>query len=146
MQAAEARRCPVQTPDEPRKRGFIFEHPLSATSWQQECLANLMQDKRVYTTEVHMCAYDLKATDEKGEGLVMKPTRVLTNIRPVAENLTGRCCGGHRHVHLVGGRARGAAAYPQRFCENVLKSIDVWVKQKRGGRADRHGGSGVRLP
>ena len=66
-----------------------------------------MQDKRVYTSEVHMCAYDLKATDEKGEGLVMKPTRVLTSIRPVAENLTGRCCGGHRHVHLVGGRARG---------------------------------------
>ena len=62
----------------------------------------------------------------------MKPTRVLTNIRPVAENLSGRCCGGHRHVHLVGGRARGAAAYPQRFCENVLKSIDVWVKQRRG--------------
>ncbi len=93
------------------RRGFIFEHPLNASSWHQESLANLINDPRVWTVEVHMCAYGLYAVDEVGEGLVMKPTRIFTNIEPVAQSLTSGCCGYHRRVHLVGGKARGAAAY-----------------------------------
>ena len=106
-------------------RGFIFEHPLTASSWHQESLAYLMNDPRVWTAEVHMCAYGLHAVDELGEGLVMKPTWILTNIEPVAKSLTGRYCGDHRHVHLVGGKARGAAAYTQRFCETILNGSEL---------------------
>ena len=68
-------------------RGFIFEHPLSAASWHQESLAALMRDERVWVSEVHMCAYGMRATDEQGGGLVKKPTRVLTNIELVARSL-----------------------------------------------------------
>ena len=93
-----------------------------------------MKDEQVYTVEVHMCAYDLRAEDEHGEGLVMKPTRLLTNVKPIAENLTGRCCGGHRHVHLVGGRARGAAANPQKFCEAVVKGVGHLLEVQEGGQ------------
>ena len=48
-----------------------------------------MADARVWTVEVHMCAYGLRAVDEQGKGLVMKPTRLLTNIEPVAKSLNG---------------------------------------------------------
>jgi len=59
---------------------------------------------------------------------------VLTNIEPVARSLRGRCSGDHRHAHLLGGKAKEAARYPQEFCEATLKGIEVWKKFKDGGQ------------
>ena len=114
-------------------RGFIFEHPLRPSSGYQKSLAELMQDARVWTVEVHMCAYGLKSVDQQGEGLVMKPTRISTSIEPVAHLLKGRCTGDHPHVHLVCGKAKGAAAYSTKFCETILKGIDFWLKHRKNG-------------
>ena len=113
------------------ERGFVFEHPLTASSWHHESLKKLREDPRVWTVEVHMCAYGMWALDEQGEGAVMKPTRLLTNIEPVAWMMCKRCSGDHRHVNLVGGRASGAAAYPQGFCADMLTAINIWTKAKK---------------
>eukprot|EP00973_Karenia_brevis_P088093 12215287-Karenia_brevis.AAC.1 len=63
---------------------------------------------------MHMCAYGMTSHDEKGEGLVYKPTSFATNSQHVAKHLNKKCsntCGSHhhhRHVHLINGRAKFA--------------------------------------
>ena len=70
------------------------------------------------------------AKDGKGEGMVMKPTRIITNVASVAQALRGRCNGSHRHVHLVGGKAKVAATYPELLCESILTGLEV-AKRRR---------------
>jgi len=86
-------------------RFFLFEHPLSASSWKLASLSGLMKMAGVTQTTIHQCAYGLKSCDKEGEGLVLKPTRFLINSSGIAGKLQRKCTGGHRHVHLVGGRA-----------------------------------------
>ena len=44
------------------------------------CLWDLMHDDDVEDTIVHMCRFGLTASDADGEGLVKKPTRVISNL------------------------------------------------------------------
>ena len=44
-----------------------------------------------------------------------------------------KCEGGHRHVHLMAGRARAAAHYPAKFCRSLCKVM------KRQARVDASG-------
>ena len=61
-------------------RLFVFEHPLGATSWKEECLDQLRRADGVLQAIAHQCQFNQKAVDPLGnEGLVMKPTRFLTN-------------------------------------------------------------------
>ena len=60
-------------------RYFYFEHPLNAKSWTATELAELRELLGVHCVILHMCAFGLTSVDEMGEGLVLKPTRVLTN-------------------------------------------------------------------
>ena len=50
---------------------------------------------------------------------------VLTNSRAVAEHLDKECCGGHRHVHLVNGRAKTVRGSTDDYCDNLLKGVMV---------------------
>ena len=76
-----------------------------------------------------MCAHGLFAKDEFGEGLVYKPSRMLTNSSAIAELVGLRCCGGHRHVHLVSGQAEAATEYPNAFCDRIIDG--ALIEQKR---------------
>ena len=73
------------------------------------------------------------ATDEQGEGPVRKTTRIATNIHEIAEALSLRCEGGHRHVHLVSGRPRNAAIYPTEFCSSVIRGFQVYQRRRAAG-------------
>ena len=77
---------------------------------------------------VDMCAFGLKSTDEEGEGLVEKTTALLTNCPGLVETMSRRCEGGHRHVHLISGRAKAAQEYTQEFCESVTKGLALQIR------------------
>ena len=106
-------------------RHFVFEHPLSATSWRVTRLDELRKTKGVHEATGHMCAYGMRARDLYGEAPVMKPTRYLTSSRSIQEKLCRRCEGGHRHVQLVSGRAAKAAVYPQELVDAILDGMEV---------------------
>ena len=40
-----------------------------------------------------------------------------------ADCLSHKCLGGHRHVQLVGGRARACQVYPDKLCRYISKGI-----------------------
>ena len=84
-------------------RLFVFEHPRSATSWEDASLRELMTMKNVLVTTLDMCRYGMMAIDKEGSEPVRKTTRIVTNAPELGDALSDRCEGGHRHVHLVFG-------------------------------------------
>ena len=109
-------------------RFFYFEHPLTVSSWTLEDLANLRDRHDVEDVVLHMCAFGLTSEDGDGDGLVKKPTRVLTNLPSVATALSRRCTGDHRHVHLMSGRAKAAAYYSEEFCNGIIDGVKVYLE------------------
>ena len=73
--------------------------------------------------------------DHRGgkKGLVKKPTGFMSRIRYIIQELDRKCTRDHNHVPLVGGRAAGAAIYPQALCEAMCRGN---AKQKRMDHSD----------
>ena len=87
---------------------FLLEHPLSARSWREDCVRDLLKLEGVYMLDFDQCEYGLVSWDEHGEAPAMKPTRIITNIQHARVTLSRRCSRTHRHVHLVNGKAKHA--------------------------------------
>jgi hypothetical protein len=109
-------------------RYFAHEHPSSASSWNLPEVLEMLVQEDVDLVEVDMCEFGMVANDELGEGFVRKRTKVMTNAPEVAKRVAVRCGGGHRHVHLIGGKAKRAQLYPRAFSRAVCEGI---AAQKR---------------
>ena len=107
-------------------RGFLMEHPQAATSWEVEAVKQLIAETDVQTTVLDMCRFGMQAVDRDGPGLVRKSTQVVSDVEELISILSQRCLGAHRHVHLVGGKARAAAIYPEKLCNAVVKGVRLW--------------------
>ena len=67
-----------------------------------------------------------------GKGLARKPTGWLTNLSELRDVLGQRCPGGHEHVWLLGGRAKGAERYPPSLITAILRTLRKRLRQDRG--------------
>ena len=92
----------------------MYEHPKSAASWNNPSVDRLASTPGVMRTELHQCQFGLMSEDEIGRTPAKKPTSLLTNSVEVDRMMSVKRQGGHRHVHLMAGRARAAAHYPAR--------------------------------
>ena len=101
---------------------WVFEHPRDSRVWNLDIMKKLLNLATTKRVTFDMCAHGLMSEDREGPGLVYKPTTVLTNSSVVAEKVKGHCSKDNRHVHLVGGRAAGASAYPDHFCDRLVES------------------------
>ena len=61
-------------------------------------------------------------------GLVKKPTGFMSSSRCIIHELDRKCTGDHDHVPLMGGRAAGAAIYPQALCEAICRGAAAQKK------------------
>ncbi len=75
-----------------------------------------------------MCVYGMTQEDETGTALIKKPTTFMTNAPALARRLAQRCIGGHRHITLIGGRAKRAEIYPEQLCREILLGL---LEQRR---------------
>ena len=91
----------------------MHEHPLPASLWELACVRKLAHNTEAFVVRTYMCQYGLKSRDQWGEGLVEKGTYLMTNSATIARRMAKRCQGGHRHVHLIEGRAAAAAKYTE---------------------------------
>ena len=74
-------------------------------------------------TELDQCEFGLSSKDELGEAPAKKPTSLPTNSTQVQRTMGVKCRGGHRHVHLMAGRARAVLHYPAKFCKALCKEM-----------------------
>ena len=72
---------------------FFHEHPKSASSWKEPEVLEVLAMLGVITVDLDMCRFGLKACDQWGEGLAMKPTRIMTNMSCAPLFLEKKCCG-----------------------------------------------------
>ena len=115
------------------KRHFIHEHPSASTAWKTKDMVEFMMKYDIDVTTIHMCAYGMTSIDERGEGLVKKPTKLMSSSPEVLKKVAARCSnetGGkqHRHVHLVQGRAKMAQVYPRELGMIICMGIAAQKK------------------
>ena len=79
-----------------------------------------------------MCAYGKQFKDKHRPGYAKKPTIFLTNSIMSAKALSRRCAENHRHAHLIEGRARAAAMYPQELCRTICRATFERAKADAG--------------
>ena len=108
--------CRIQ---EDAGRFFMREHPSSASSWKIPEMVALMQDVKIDEINAHMCRFEWLSEDEAGIGLAKKRTGLLTNSEHLREQLSKTCLGGHRHVHLMGGKAKACRVYPPKLARAI---------------------------
>jgi len=110
-------------------RYFLHEHPSGASSWEDPEVQALQQMHGVFTVKGPMCRWGMEFhIPGRENSVVFKETKWVTNSRQIAKALDWWCGnkeGGvpHRHLHLVGGIAKRAAAYPPRLVRAVLKAL-----------------------
>ena len=110
---------------------FLHEHPATATSWSLPRIRRVASMKGVQVVIGDMCQFGMVQVDKDGPGLIKKPTKFMTNCGKVAEALAVRCEGGHRHISLIGGRAKAAQEYPKELCKTVIKALRAQLAQDR---------------
>ncbi len=110
-------------------RYFLHEHPLYATSWQNENILEVMGLEGVDTVWGDQCQYGQQGGTEDP---VKKPTRWLSNSEEVLRMLDGKCVGrkghcsrakGGKHVLCEGKIARRAAEYPVALCKAIIQGV-----------------------
>ncbi len=114
---------------------FILEHPRGSSAWKLPCMARLLEIDGLVRADFHMCASGVTSVDEFGEGHVYKPTSMISNSFTIAAKVERRCSGGHRHVHLVNGRAKAAAIYPRHLCDCILDGLEVEMSSQSEKKA-----------
>ena len=108
----------------------MHEHPATATSWKILEMLELIAAPGIEITTVDMCAFGMKSEDTLGESLVRKSTKILSNSEEIIKSISRRCDGSHRHIQMIGGKAKNAQIYPRAFCQAVCEGI---ASQKRIG-------------
>ena len=106
-------------------RHFLHEHPLGATSWEEELLKDLAKVKGVGTVIGHLCEYGLTTPAAGGGRLpAKKATRFLSSAPAILEQLGRKCSGNHRHQRLHQSRPAAAAIYPPQLCRAILRGAE----------------------
>ena len=92
---------------------ILFEHPASASTWSLPVVIEMTKRPGMVCVVAHMCRFGMSGRDPHGQGLVLKPTRFLTDSHAIAAELDRKCTGGHRHISTLnaGGLAQ-FAIYP----------------------------------
>ena len=105
---------------------FVFEHPWSASSWDEKCLRQLINQQDVYLARTDQCQFDLQT--EQGE-FMRKRSGFLTNSIEIAEALNQSCQKDHQHCHVMGraigsrwNRSRLAQKYPYPLVAAILNA------------------------
>ena len=102
---------------------YLFEHPLTATSWQEPCIQRLLVLPGTFRITAHQCQHGMALPDPNNNGIVtpvLKPTAYMTNSPAMAQQLERHCDGSHQHVKLEGKLTRLAAIYPPKLCANII--------------------------
>lgn len=104
-------------------RRFLHEHPSSATSWKMPEMQSFINKLHIQKTVGHMCRYGMQSKDDHDSGKVKKSTGFLTNSAMIEDCPSLKCLGGHRHIQLLGVKARDCQVYPDKRCRYMLKGI-----------------------
>ena len=79
-------------------RHFAHEHPAGSTAWDMPEMMEFILRYGANTVTTNMCSFGMTASDERGVGLVCKPTKIMSSSEEILKRIWKPCTGGHRHV------------------------------------------------
>ena len=102
----------------------LFEHPWTASSWNEPCLKKLLAIDGMRMVRCDQCQFGMTSVDDAGNvGPARKATGFMTNDEYIAEAVDRHCFGGHNHVQLLNGRAKACEKYPPRLVAAILRAL-----------------------
>ena len=111
-----------------RKRFFVLEHPVGASSWQKPRTKELRAAPGVWSCVFDMCCFGMK-TPITGQPM-RKRTRVLTNSPAIVHALRNQICkpGTHQHRIIEGSEgdvklSRHAQCWPPALCQALVSAM-----------------------
>jgi hypothetical protein len=128
-------------------RWFLHEHPAMASSWDLEEMKNMEKEEGVKISIADQCMYGLETWTAGGAmGKARKRTKFMTNCEGIHKELQKKCDGRterrsilrqisfseiscvstssvYQHQHLLGGRAKDAARYPEELCKAICRGL-----------------------
>ena len=106
-------------------RFFLHEHPKSAASWKLWMIQEVVRLPGVVVAECDQCAYGQWSVDAEGPALIKAPTKWMTNSCHIADALSLKCTGGHRHCVMFSnpGAWRVKERYPIKLVHAVLRAL-----------------------
>ena len=112
---------------------FLHEHPLRATSWTVDSIADLLKRPDVIRVHGDQCQYGAEVRTGPHAGRpILKPTGFMTNAPAVARALSLKCQGdfgecsrakGGQHHSCSGRHAREAQQYSRELCRAMLRGV-----------------------
>ena len=102
-------------------RWLLHEHPVTAGSWKERCILDVMREGGVRTTVTDQCMFGLTTTTTTSTGRARKRTRFMSNAGCILDELSVTCDGSHFHIPLVNGRAAKAAVYPEELRKAICR-------------------------
>lgn len=102
---------------------FVFEHPWSASSWQEPCLQRLIKQPQCHLARADQCMFGL--VDQSGD-FMRKRSGFLTNNLEIAKALNLTCDETHDHRHVMG-RARGASMNRSRLAQKYPRALVLTI-------------------
>ena len=120
-------------------RYFLHEHPNSASSWEEQCITDLLKKEGVIRVNADQCMYGLKTHDGTREGPARKGIGFMTNSVCIADKLRKRCPNRqgqpiHQHIWLTNGRARAAQVYPEALCKAICQGLQEQLQLDSKGQ------------
>ena len=106
---------------------FVFEHPWGASSWIQDKVTKLLSKPGMWLARGDQCMFGLR---DQNQEIMQKRTGFLTNNETVFKALNISCIKDHEHRHVLSGRSKQAAEYPDLLVDSILRAY----KQSLGAK------------
>ena len=120
-------------------RYLLHEHPESASSWQEQCIQEVLRLEGVQKVIRDQCRYGLRAKGTDGDGPAREATVFMTNslcttlqLQRRSPNREGDAI--HKHIQLDGGKATVAQVYPPGLCRAVCRVLIEQIRVDRNGQ------------
>ena len=116
-------------------RGFIFEHPASASSWDIDAVQTMMGLPGAQVSKFDQCRYDLRGPGGK---LMKKATKLLSNLPQIHAEFHGKTCQcreiGETHEQIQGSlngvrRSTHAQVYPAAMVQALANCCQEYTGQ-----------------
>jgi hypothetical protein len=118
------------------KRGFIFDHPQSASRWSRRAVSAVANRAGVDKVVFDGCKYGLTTPLT---GLPMrKPTTLLTNLPSVIKEFSGKrcqCIGDHQPIRGYEGGvllSQHASHYPDSLVQALVQCAREYIRGEQG--------------
>lgn len=125
---------------------FLFEHPLTSSSWNEPAMTYLLKLHNVQKVTGHQCMLGLRVHDSDGnETAARKATGFVTSSPSMAMRLNVKCDHTHEHTALRGKKLEMAAFDPAELRLAILRGMRDTADQHATTMLDEDGSMPVHL-